>query len=289
MQNPNQEESFKEVRGNDGKIQKSYNLSVGKFDVTVETGPSHSTKRQEAVEALTQMSQGNPQLLSIIGDIMFKNMDWHGADEVAERLKKTLPPELQDTEEQEEGGQIPPQVAALQQQLEMVAQQLQEREQMLAEAEGKIKEDINKAEKAITQAKSAEERVKHEQEVLALKEQLASKDIQGEVADIKEATLKLSVMKDDLEEKIEEIQQHNITTESVMSLVEKMNIDSSNVISIVAEAMEAMQAPKKTTLIYDEEGNPVGSVSEAGGKKTKTTLEVDVDGNPVGAVSEALN
>jgi len=287
--NPEQEESFLEYKDNEGKTRKSYNLSVGKFDVTVETGPSHSTKRQEAVDALTQMSQSNPDLLSIIGDIMFRNMDWHGAEEVAERLKKMLPPELQDSPENEEGMEIPPQIIQMQTQLEQMAAELQEREQAIAQAEGMIKGDIAKAEKAAMNAKSEVEKVKHEQEVLALKKQLAGKDIEGEVADIKEATLKLSVMKDDLEDKITEIQEHNITTESVMNLVEKMNIDSSNVMSIVAAAMEQMQAPKKTTLIYDGEGNPVGSISESNGRQTKTTLEVDGEGNPVGAVSEAIN
>ena len=57
-------------------------------------------------------------------DLLVKNLDWPGADELAERLKKTIPPELQDEEEQ----QIPPQVQQAMQQME---QAIKEREQMI--------------------------------------------------------------------------------------------------------------------------------------------------------------
>ena len=58
--------------------------------------------------------QAAPQLMQVAGDLLVKNLDWPGADELAERLKKTIPPELQDEEEQ----QIPPQVQQAMQQME---------------------------------------------------------------------------------------------------------------------------------------------------------------------------
>ena len=42
--------------------------------------------------------QAAPQLMEVAGDLLVKNLDWPGADELAERLKKTIPPELQDEE-----------------------------------------------------------------------------------------------------------------------------------------------------------------------------------------------
>ena len=43
--------------------------------------------------------QAVPNLFPLVGDLLVKNMDWPGADDIAKRLKKTLPPNLQESEE----------------------------------------------------------------------------------------------------------------------------------------------------------------------------------------------
>lgn len=73
-------------------------LSVGRYDVTINVGPSYSTKRQEAAEGMLAAIQSNPQLWSIMGDLFAKNLDWPGADQMAERMKKMLPPGMNDDE-----------------------------------------------------------------------------------------------------------------------------------------------------------------------------------------------
>jgi len=78
-------------------------LSVGEYDVVVSTGPSYATKRQEAAESLTEFMRTVPQSGSVIADLVAKNMDWPGADEIAARLKKMLPPGIT-----EEGPPQPP-------------------------------------------------------------------------------------------------------------------------------------------------------------------------------------
>jgi uncharacterized protein with GYD domain len=75
-------------------IDKIYNPSVGKYDVVVVTGPGYATKRQEALEAMAQLLQGNPQLWGIAGDLFVKNMDWPGAQEMAKRFAKTIDPKI---------------------------------------------------------------------------------------------------------------------------------------------------------------------------------------------------
>ena len=67
-------------------------MSVGKYDVRVAVGPSYNTKRQESAESMMQFVQALPQSAQVIGDLIAKNMDWPGADLIAERLKKMLPP-----------------------------------------------------------------------------------------------------------------------------------------------------------------------------------------------------
>lgn len=95
-------------------------VRVGTYDVTVSTGPSYSTMRQEAADAMVQFGQAWPKLMDIAGDKVVKAMDWPGAEEIAERIKRTIPAEL--TQEQDEEMPIPPQV---QQQLDQAGQYIQ--------------------------------------------------------------------------------------------------------------------------------------------------------------------
>lgn len=87
--------------------QKQYNLGVGRYDVAVETGPSFATKRQEAVASMLDLTRSAPQIAQVASDLMVKNMDWPGASEIAERLKKTLPPGIADDPDKKP---IPPEV-----------------------------------------------------------------------------------------------------------------------------------------------------------------------------------
>ena len=92
---PTQPMPVREIRDERGIIiEKVYNPGVGKYDVIVTTGPSYLTKRQEAMDAMSQILQGNPALWSAAGDLFVKNMDWPGADELAARLKKMIDPKL---------------------------------------------------------------------------------------------------------------------------------------------------------------------------------------------------
>jgi len=72
----------------------NYDLNVGKYDAVVDIGPSYVTQRQEASETMMQMLQYFPQAGPIIGDLVAKNMDWPGADEIARRLESMLPQEV---------------------------------------------------------------------------------------------------------------------------------------------------------------------------------------------------
>lgn len=124
---PQQQEPVKKVVDQDtgAVIEKIYNPGVGKYDVCVTTGPSYMTKRQEAMESMTQIAQANPALWQIAGDLIVKNMDWPGAEQLAERLKKTIDPKLlEDTEED-------PALVAAQQQMQQMEQQMQQMQSML--------------------------------------------------------------------------------------------------------------------------------------------------------------
>lgn len=101
-----------------------YKLDTGKYDVTVDVGPSYASKRQEAVNSMLEVTRAYPQLAQIAGDLLVKNMDWPGAQEFADRIKKTLPPGLADDNKEQQP--LPPQVQQQMQQMDQMVQQLTE-------------------------------------------------------------------------------------------------------------------------------------------------------------------
>lgn len=121
-------------------------LTVGTYDVTVTAGASYSTQRQEAADAMVSFGTSWPKLMDVAGDKVVKAMDWPGADEIAERIKRTIPQELLGDEDGEQQPQIPPQVLQIVQQAQQHIQQL---ESELADAKSGI-------EKARISAASAE-------------------------------------------------------------------------------------------------------------------------------------
>jgi hypothetical protein len=103
-------------------------LTVGKYDVTVSAGASYSTRRQEASDAMVSFGQSWPKLMDVAGDKVVTAMDWPGAEEIAERIKRTIPPELLGDDGEEGGGQgqqLPPEVLQIVQQAQQHIQQLE--------------------------------------------------------------------------------------------------------------------------------------------------------------------
>lgn len=107
-----------------GAIQQVLNdMTVGEYSVTISSGPSYDTMRQEAVDGMIQTAQSWPKLMDIAGDKVVRSMDWPMSDEIADRIEKTLPPELREQEEGPDGkpvGQpeLPPEVQQQMQQME---------------------------------------------------------------------------------------------------------------------------------------------------------------------------
>lgn len=86
--------------------EKLYDLSIGKYDVTVKTGPSYSTQREETRETLIEIMKQIPGAAPILGDVLMEHMDFPGASTVTKRLKAMLPPQIQASES---GQPMPPQ------------------------------------------------------------------------------------------------------------------------------------------------------------------------------------
>jgi hypothetical protein len=107
-----------------------FNPTVGQYDVEADVGPSYGTQRQEAANAFSQIMAQNPEAFQIVGDFWATNSDFPGADELADRLKRGLPPQYK-------ADAPDPQVMAITQQAQQVQQHAQE---LLGKADAEIQD-----------------------------------------------------------------------------------------------------------------------------------------------------
>lgn len=132
---PAQKEPMRKVMGADGKIKKIYNLSVGKYDVTVSSGPGYQTSRQEAATVMTDLANTakDPVSAAILRYGAVKNSDFAGSDEIVRMLKSMLPPQAITAE----GEQEPIPAAAM----AKISELTQQAEQMNAEGQKLMQEN----------------------------------------------------------------------------------------------------------------------------------------------------
>lgn len=131
-------------------------LSVGKYDTVITVGPNFTTKRQEAAEIYQQLTQANPAIFPIAGDLIFKSMDLPYSDEIAERLKILLPPPVQEMLNKDK--QVPPEVQMMMQQANQAMQQVQQQAQMVQQAAHEVEIDKAEVEKLIANLKTEQAR-----------------------------------------------------------------------------------------------------------------------------------
>lgn len=139
-----EDEQAKLLKVNDPNDPSSPDLAVGTYDVAITTGASFTTRRVEAAQAMMDAVQVFPQMMQVAGDLVAKAQDWPGAEDLAARLRKTIPPELLEGEKDGDGNaiqgpQVPPQV---QQQMAegqaLIAEQQKELEGLKSEYDLKI-------------------------------------------------------------------------------------------------------------------------------------------------------
>jgi hypothetical protein len=162
-------------------------LTAGKYDLTVNSGPSFTSRREEAAVQMTELLRSFPDAAPFIGDILAKNLDWPGADEIAKRLKAMLPPQIQ-AMEQEDQKDIPPEVQAMiaqgKQQIEQMQQQLQQGMQMFKQLQG----ELAQAKQAVQDKQSElmikreDAQLKHESEIIKAQAEVRIAEIEAEAA-----------------------------------------------------------------------------------------------------------
>lgn len=135
------------------KIQ--HDLGRGKYDVRAGAGPSYRTRRIEAANSMVELAGVFPQVLQVAGDLVAKNLDWPGADEMAKRLKKLLPPGIADEDQEDKD---PAQIQAEQQAQQLQQQQIQlEMSEKQANIDNILADTANKKASAVKGLTEAEQ------------------------------------------------------------------------------------------------------------------------------------
>ena len=86
-------------------------LTVGRYDVTIDVGPNYQTRQDEAAESMINFITAFPPAAPYIGDLIVGSMNWPKADIIAERLKKMIQataPGIVEEETQPTGGGVAP-------------------------------------------------------------------------------------------------------------------------------------------------------------------------------------
>jgi hypothetical protein len=147
-------------------IMAMHDFSAGKYDLTVKTGPSFTTRREEAAYSMTEALRAFPDGASVIVPELAKNLDWPGADDIAEKL------------EAKSSGQLPPEVTKM---IEQGKQELAKKDQEIAALKGDRSMDQAELAAKIEQARvEAEAQEQIELIRIASQERIANNKIQSE-------------------------------------------------------------------------------------------------------------
>lgn len=127
----NQPDEEAQAQSTDPSIIKIKNdLTVGRYDVVMDTGPGYETKRLESVDAMLDLMRtplAEP-VVKVGADLVVRNMDWPGASDLADRLAPLTPQGL-DKAIKSLPKQAQGIVTAMQQQLQQATQKIQGLEQ----------------------------------------------------------------------------------------------------------------------------------------------------------------
>ena len=156
---PTLEQAYVEKQGPNGEKVRVINPRIGQYDVTVVSGPSFTTKRDEAANFYTEIMRTAPNTAPALLPILMGNLDSPGADKAQKVLKAMLPPQIQAAMEDDDAKpQIPPQVQGQLQQMQTVIQKmqeaLQEAQKKVADAELQAQESEARAQRLILQAEA---------------------------------------------------------------------------------------------------------------------------------------
>lgn len=144
-----QEPEMGEQEDENAEINRVFDVTIGKYDLIVKSGPSYSSLREETRAELVEIMRNAPESAPILGPMYLRNSDWPGAEDAADKLEK--------------GVGIPPEAQ----------QKMQDMQQQL-EAAGKAVEDLQKQASEIEAMKARAEMMSAEADLIRARAELAN-------------------------------------------------------------------------------------------------------------------
>lgn len=163
----------------------SIDLSVGRYSVTVTTGPSYATKRIESAAAMEALANSMPNILGVAADLIVEAQDWPGAEKIVKRLRMSMPAELLSQDE------VTPEIAAKaagQQQQAQAAQKAQLATAVAAFNKTNSETSLNNARAMNFQQSARSSQIKDQVSTANTASQMADRELRGRLEAVKVAT-----------------------------------------------------------------------------------------------------
>jgi hypothetical protein len=239
-----------------------HDLQLGKYDVAVRVGPSFESKRQEMVEAMVDLANANPQLMQLAGDLVVRNMDWPQSEEIADRLKAMLPPQVT-------GQPVPPSPEQALIQAQVQVEQIKgQSAQAKSQADAQMKGMEFQIAQQEYQIKQAELRLQELE--LQIKQGEAGMNAQTAGMDAQLEREKLALEHEKIQLEREKVAAQIIQAGGLMHPEQAQQKEQ--MMGAVVQAVQglaqqfggvaqALMAPKHTKLVVGPDGRPSGSVT----------------------------
>lgn len=130
---------------------KHYDLAKGAYSAVVSVGKNYESRLREGSDEIGRVIEAAPEMLKIVGDIYFKFRDFPGHQEIADRMKRMVPPEIRGDEgdDAETPDALKAKLGQMQQQLGQLKQAfgdaMKQLETKQVEAMGKVQSEQVKA------------------------------------------------------------------------------------------------------------------------------------------------
>ena len=232
-------------------------LEVGRYDVRIDSGPSYLTRRQEAADSMVSMTSAYPQIMAVGGDLLVKNLDWPGAQELADRIRKTIDPALL-----EEAEDAETQLAAAQGMVQQLQQQLEALNAYAKEKEEEKDEVEQRNAQLEVQAKGRQDENALKQQEIALKAEIERAELV-----LKEQELLIEARKEGLP-----VEGLDLSGTPVRQWLSDLEARVQALMRVEVQEHTLKTQPKQVEVIK-RNGTLIGRVSEADGSQREFVIE----------------
>jgi hypothetical protein len=202
-------------------------VTVGLYDVVMDTGPGYNSKRLEAVNSMMPLMQGNEQLFQMAGDLFIRNMDFPGSDVIADRLAAMNPMAQID-----EKSDIPPMAQMKMKQMEQQNQQLQD--QLIA-----MQLEINNR----SQVAQIKEEGANKRKLMDVTSRAHNTETMAEVKVNDQNTRAITSQNKTEIDAIVELMLHHMDTQRLINEIEKRNAEQMQYANVAAQDIDHQQNP----------------------------------------------